>query len=271
MKRPWFPLYVADFLADTTNLSYGEVGAYMLLLMHHWKHRELPNDDQALRRIARVPPPHWERVKKAVMPFFSVTPTSITNTRMLAEITKADDLSNKNKANSQRAHAARHRLGTLQSQSTVHSVEKIKKAPPSEEETRARRAAADWPVDYAQQFWNKYPNKVGRKPALEKLDRLAKSGRVTFEAMMAGLDRYVRKTDDRPWCNPATWIFQERWLDQPAAAPAKCNGAHNGQFQKTPNVMDAADLLVAHLSGEIKTGACGSEGGPIIDGTVSSR
>jgi hypothetical protein len=42
---------------------------------------------------------------------------------------------------------------------------------------------------------------------------------------MAGLEKYIAKTDDRPWCNPATWIHQDRWNDQPA------------QVQKTP--MDA--------------------------------
>ena len=93
---------------------------------------------------------------------------------------------------------------------------------------RGRSVGPDWPADYRQQFWNKYPHKVGKAAALAKLERAAKTGRVTFENLMAGLDRYVRKTDDRPWCNPATWIHQDRWLDQPAA-PAERNGAHDGQ------------------------------------------
>jgi hypothetical protein len=88
--------------------------------------------------------------------------------------------------------------------------------------------ASDWPSDYRQKFWEKYPHKVGKAAALAKLERAAKTGRVTFENLMAGLDRYVHKTDDRPWCNPATWIHQDRWLDQPAA-PAERNGAHDGQ------------------------------------------
>jgi hypothetical protein len=33
---------------------------------------------------------------------------------------------------------------------------------------------------------------------------------------MTGLDAYVAKTDDRPWCNPTTWINQARWDEQRA-------------------------------------------------------
>jgi hypothetical protein len=29
--------------------------------------------------------------------------------------------------------------------------------------------------------------------------------------------RYAAKTDDRPWCNPETWINQGRWEDRPAS------------------------------------------------------
>jgi hypothetical protein len=85
--------------------------------------------------------------------------------------------------------------------------------------------ADDWPSDFRERFWSRYPNKVGRPAALKKLEIARKSGRVTWVTVMAGLEKYIAKTDDRPWCNPATWIQQDRWNDQPA------------QVQKTP--MDA--------------------------------
>jgi hypothetical protein len=95
---------------------------------------------------------------------------------------------------------------------------------------RSTRASAlpsadDWPSDFRERFWSRYPNKVGKPAALKKLEIARKSGRVTWITVMAGLEKYIAKTDDRPWCNPATWIHQDRWNDQPA------------QVQKAP--MDA--------------------------------
>jgi hypothetical protein len=67
------------------------------------------------------------------------------------------------------------------------------------------------------QFWSAYPHKVGKEAARKAFAAVSRSKRVTFAELSAGLDRYVRKTDDRPWCNPATWLNQGRWADEPAA------------------------------------------------------
>lgn len=62
-------------------------------------------------------------------------------------------------------------------------------------------------------FWQHYPHKVGKRDAMKAFERARK--RATIEVMLAGLTRYATKTDDRPWCNPATWLNQDRWADQP--------------------------------------------------------
>lgn len=76
----------------------------------------------------------------------------------------------------------------------------------SSNETRARFA----------EFWTLFPNKVGKRDAEKAF--AAALRRAPFEAIMAGLRRYVAKTDDRPWCNPTTFLNQDRWEDQPAEA-----------------------------------------------------
>ena len=77
-------------------------------------------------------------------------------------------------------------------------------------------ASARKQFDY---FWSQYPNKVG-KPVAEKafLKALKRS---TFEEIISGLWRYIAKTDDRAWCNPSTFLNQDRWGDIPAEPPQK--------------------------------------------------
>ena len=62
-------------------------------------------------------------------------------------------------------------------------------------------------------FWGAWPNKVG-KPAAE---RAFKKVAGEIDAILAGIERYVaNKPCDRPWLNPATFLNQRRWEDQPA-------------------------------------------------------
>lgn len=69
------------------------------------------------------------------------------------------------------------------------------------------------------EFWSLYPNKVGKRDAEAAFLKALK--RADLETIVAGLRRYAAKTDDRPWCNPATWLNQDRWEDRPATvAPA---------------------------------------------------
>ena len=71
MSRPWMPLYVADYLADTGHLSAAEHGAYLLLIMHYWANGGLPDDDRKLSRIARMDSTEWADARETIAGFFS--------------------------------------------------------------------------------------------------------------------------------------------------------------------------------------------------------
>lgn len=70
-----------------------------------------------------------------------------------------------------------------------------------------------------EQFWTMFPNKVGKRDAEKAFAKAIQ--RASLEAILAGLIRYAAKTDDRPWCNPATFLNQNRWEDQPAPVPQR--------------------------------------------------
>lgn len=72
MSRPWMPLYVADYRADTAHLSAIEHGAYLLLIMHYWQTGGLPKEDQQLARIACMTSGEWRRARSVISAFFDV-------------------------------------------------------------------------------------------------------------------------------------------------------------------------------------------------------
>ena len=102
MKHQWMPLFWGDLLANTMHLSAQEFGAYMLLIGHAWEHDATVPYVEA-RQIARVIPPHWPRVWAVLEPFFEVEkssnylPTLLLHRRVLIELSKAREISNKRK------------------------------------------------------------------------------------------------------------------------------------------------------------------------------
>lgn len=106
-------------------------------------------------------------------------------------------------------------------------------------------------------FWELWPNKVGKPAALRAFVGARK--RAGLDAIVAGVFAYIRdKPPDRPWLNPATFLNQDRWKDQPAQVA-------NGRDAKTGNIIAASDKLVSIID-SFDTGAseadqlCGPEG-----------
>ena len=144
------------------------------------------DDRRTARRSPSAPPPLGARSPSAIGPP-SVRPPSATSPRP-----------NKSLKNGEKI--LHNRLDLIDSRD-------------SREETRARRA---WPFD---EFWKVFPNKVGKQAAEKSFAKVERSGTVSFDDLIAALRRYAGKTDDRPWCNPTTWLNQGRWTDQPANGP----------------------------------------------------
>lgn len=69
------------------------------------------------------------------------------------------------------------------------------------------------------EFWAIYPHKVGKRDAEAAF--LKALTRADLATILDGVRRYAAKTDDRPWCNPATFLNQDRWTDMPAAQPVR--------------------------------------------------
>ncbi|MBA2397602.1 MAG: hypothetical protein H0V72_02715 [Bradyrhizobium sp.] len=107
--------------------------------------------------------------------------------------------------------------------------------PEPKERTRAGALAAPWNDADRERFWAAFPNKIGKADAMKAFDKA--TTKVTPEVMFPALNRYANKNDDRPFCNPSTWLNQERWLDQPAV--------NNVKYRPSAQKTSGADAILA--------------------------
>lgn len=93
--------------------------------------------------------------------------------------------------------------------------------------------------EFDETFWPEYPHKVGKPDALKAFVTARKAAELN--EIMAGLRRYVTtKPSDRNWCNPGTFLRQQRWLDEPAPAP---NGTGPPRSSYRDEVADAVEKI----------------------------
>lgn len=68
----WMPLYIGDYLADTMRLSTEQHGAYILMLMEYWRSGPLPDDDEELAAMTKLPLSQWRKHRKKLVRFFAI-------------------------------------------------------------------------------------------------------------------------------------------------------------------------------------------------------
>ena len=86
----WMPFYFGDYLSDTMHLTTEQHGAYLLLLMACWKlGGALPNDDEQLATITRLPIERWRKLRPVIQKFWSVTQRTWTQKRLSLELSSA--------------------------------------------------------------------------------------------------------------------------------------------------------------------------------------
>src|SRR6266550_4325741 len=77
-----------------------------------------------------------------------------------------------------------------------------------------------WPKDAWKMFWDAYPRKEASGAGKKALDKVRKSGKVTFAAILVAVEVYKHKTRNKEpqfVCLPSTWLNGERWKDDPMA------------------------------------------------------
>ncbi len=89
-RRPWMPLWVADYQTSTTHLRPAEHGAYLLLMLDYWHNGCLPDDKGQLARIARMTSKEWAAAEPVLAALFG---PGWRHDKLDAEIKKAAEIS----------------------------------------------------------------------------------------------------------------------------------------------------------------------------------
>lgn len=117
----WMPLYIADYLADTSRLTTEQHGAYLLLLIDYWRNGSLPDDDAVLAQITRLSPDAWSNARSTLQAYFKHEDGKWVHSRVEAELSKAKQ--SRDKAKTRAVTAAKARWSaTSNSKSNATSI-----------------------------------------------------------------------------------------------------------------------------------------------------
>jgi hypothetical protein len=80
---------------------------------------------------------------------------------------------------------------------------------------------ADWPPNYFEQFYARYPNKKAPDRARKALDKVARCGKTRWLELITGLENYILSRDvQRGFVqHPATWLNGGCWKNQEQTTP----------------------------------------------------
>jgi uncharacterized protein YdaU (DUF1376 family) len=210
------PLYIADYIRDTSHLRAMESGAYLHLIMAYWVSGKLPNDDRQLATIAKLTDREWKACKGVLAGFFG--PDWSSHKRIDKEIAKAAEVSSKRRASAMQRYSkpdanAGANAHTLH---TSHNTEEEKK----ESCAVAKATRPKHSIDF-EEFWKSYPRRQGanpKTPAFKAFDAVVKSG-TDPAAIIAGARRCAIADRDKigtPFIPQAVkWLRDRRWEDYP--------------------------------------------------------
>lgn len=179
----WMPLFIGDYLADTSRLTTEQHGAYLLLIMDYWRNGPPPDNAQVLSQITRLSPDAWSITQAMLKQFFSIEDCVWRHKRIDAELIAAK--TNKEKAqakakvaadarwNKEPKYASSNAIGITQAmleQCPLPSPSSLPAELPTEKSkvnTTVEQKQLDQPVKEIFAYWQKVMDSP--KSALDKI------------------------------------------------------------------------------------------------------
>lgn len=216
--------YIGDFQRDTSHLSLTERGAYLALIHHYYAtEKPLPNNVDALCRIAGAQTKVERDAVKSVLSYFEVMESGLINARIEAELDKHDDRADKNREIALQREAKRREQ--REHDSCSKRGESVNDSYTNAQPTRTRPITTNQnhtPIvpkgttDRFQEFWDIWPN-TERKADKKKC--LAKWKSKNFDSIADKIFAHIAtQKNTQKWQTgyepaPMTYLNGERWND----------------------------------------------------------
>lgn len=115
----WMPLYIADYLADTTRLSTEQHGAYLLLIMDYWRNGAPPDDDDTLANITKLDVKTWRKHRPLLQKLFTLQDGDWHHKRIDEELLKASENAERYAARAKKAAEKRWKKDTSSNATSI--------------------------------------------------------------------------------------------------------------------------------------------------------
>lgn len=203
------PLYIGDYLADTSRLTTEQHGAYLLLLMDYWRSGRLPDNDQVLAQIAKLSPDAWSNARAMLEQFFSIENGFWVHGRVEKEL--AQSLENKAKNHQRAVQAAEKRWNKQPKNATSNANSNaqamLKQCPSPSPSPSKTKLNIYKPDDVSQSVWDDFV--LHRKSKKAPITETALKG-LRREAIKAqiSLEKAIETTIERNWVG-----FKAEWAN----------------------------------------------------------
>lgn len=233
----WMPLYIGDYLADTSRLTTEQHGAYLLLLMDYWRSGRLPDNDQVLSQIAKLSPDAWSNARAMLEQFFSIEDGFWVHKRVEQELQQAVD--NKTKNHRRAVDAANARWKNQENNATSNAnsnAQAMLKQCPSP--SPSPLPTKDIYTEAFNEFWKVYPKREDKKKAAQAFAKV----KVPLETLLNSLNKQIKSKE---WFKkekyefiplPTTWLNGCRWEDEVSQQPVSKN-SQNGGYLNLGNIV----------------------------------
>lgn len=276
-RLPWFPCYPSKLLGAFAGMQPDEGYVYWIVCLRIYEvGGPCPDGDDVIARragmgLAKVTRAiersfaagRLVRVEGGIMNPFAEEILSDSNAVRESRAKSGRAGGNKTAEKKREKNKQNQQNGSSKSQASAkqnptHIQEQVQFFSNEKNNAGAESAPArdDWPEDYLAVFWNAYPpyRRTAKKTVAAKLATIRKSGEVTFERLMDGLQRYVATEPGEYAKGPVVWLNGGCWDDVFVGKRKVARPAGNG----------FAALLRQNSGGENAEDFFGG-GGPIID------